>query len=231
MLLKGNLHTHTTKSPCHKWDPSYQDTRKIIEVYYKLKYDFLCISDHNNWWDGIEDSTDKMKYKGEMTLIAGNELSDCPLSKTHVIELRCPSVDEPEEILRILAHPQEPYGLSVDEINEKLLDPKLKLDAVEITRKGKLKDEYVHAFIEGKFKKPVVVTDDAHKASEIADAYILVDANENEPLSILRAIKAGKVFCAGFEYEKEFIRILAPEASGTGDKKRFKGKFEVVISE
>lgn len=220
MLLKGNLHTHTTKSRCGKWEPS-----KVIQVYKKLQYDFLCISDHNMWWDG------KSK-DGAMTLIIGSELelSDSK-HKLHVIELRYPSVDDPEEVLRIFAHPQYPDDLSVDQINEKLDDPKLKLDAVEITRKGKLKDEYVHAYIEGKFKKPVVVTDDAHKPSEIADAYIVVEADENEPLSILRAIKADKVFCAGFEYEKEFIRVLAPEASGTGNKKRYKGKFEVVISE
>jgi predicted metal-dependent phosphoesterase TrpH len=219
MLLKGNLHTHTTKSPCREWDPNYWDTKKIIEVYYKLQYDFLCISDHNKWWDGKEVFPYKSSSKDkQMTLIIGNELTDCPLSKTHVIELRYPSVDEPEEVLRILAHPQKPYGFSVDQINEKLLDPKLKLDAVEITRKGKLKDEYVHAYIEGEFKKPVVVTDDAHGPGDIADAYIVVDADNNDPLSILKAIKANKVFCAGFEYEKEFIRVLAPEASGTNNR-------------
>lgn len=41
--LKGNLHTHTKNSRCGRYDIG-----KIIEMYssYKMKYDFLAITDH-----------------------------------------------------------------------------------------------------------------------------------------------------------------------------------------
>lgn len=40
---KGNLHTHTENSPCGRYS-----IEKVIEMYtsYKMKYDFLAITDH-----------------------------------------------------------------------------------------------------------------------------------------------------------------------------------------
>lgn len=43
--LKGNLHTHTENSPC-----GHYPIEKVIEMYtsYKMKYDFIAITDHYN---------------------------------------------------------------------------------------------------------------------------------------------------------------------------------------
>ena len=41
--LRGNLHAHTT------WSDGVKDANQLIAAYEALGYDFLAITDHENW--------------------------------------------------------------------------------------------------------------------------------------------------------------------------------------
>ncbi len=50
-IYKGNLHSHTTRSD------GYYDLETVIEGYKKNNYQFICISDHHNYYKSdIEDN-------------------------------------------------------------------------------------------------------------------------------------------------------------------------------
>ncbi|MGL4850388.1 MAG: hypothetical protein ACRC28_15970 [Clostridium sp.] len=64
-FLKGNLHTHTDNSPC-----GHYSLEKVIEMYtgYKMKYDFLSITDHM-----LITNLEKYKDREDIVLIEGVE--------------------------------------------------------------------------------------------------------------------------------------------------------------
>ncbi|MGL4874498.1 MAG: hypothetical protein ACRC30_07610 [Clostridium sp.] len=64
-FLKGNLHTHTDNSPC-----GHYSLEKVIEMYtgYKMKYDFLSITDHM-----LITNLEKFKDREDIILLEGVE--------------------------------------------------------------------------------------------------------------------------------------------------------------
>jgi hypothetical protein len=180
-LLKGNLHAHTTFSDGRR------PVGEVVARYRDLGYDFLAITDHEDWvhddyWFRLPGGDDRM------LVLAGMELNYRPLSQ-HVGQ-----ITGDHETLYILNHPAR-YHLSVDETLERIAvitADGLPIHALEITDTGVYRPEYDVPAI----ALPKVATDDSHRDRDFGRAWIEVEAARNAD-AVLRAIKAGD-FRLGF---------------------------------
>ena len=178
-ILKGALHTHTTKSD-GKLTPG-----EVLRTYRDLGFDFVALTDHDfllrpNAYAEVPDEFEGMLvFKGvEKTVFARGYL--------HVNEI--PGVGE---VLRVFNHPAE-YGFSVERMLERLAEvqKKLTIDALEVSEKGFYTPEYDIDAI----PLPKVVSDDSHTREMCGRAWIEVAAARDKD-EIIRAIKAGKAVC------------------------------------
>ena len=160
-LLRGNLHAHTTFSD------GVLAPHHLIEAYERLGYDFLAITDHDQfvsdaYWRALE------RQAPRLVLFHGIELSYEPLAQ-HVGK-----VIGDRETLYVLNHPAR-YKLSVEETLERIdliRRDGLPLEAIEVTDTGRYRPLYDAATI------PLVkvATDDAHRPLHFGRAWIEVDA-------------------------------------------------------
>ncbi|MBI4637701.1 MAG: hypothetical protein HY727_15290 [Candidatus Rokubacteria bacterium] len=179
--LRGNLHAHTTFSD------GVRSPERLIAEYETLGYDFLAITDHDDWigdqyWRALA------SLSPGLLLFHGVELNYEPLSQ-HVGK-----VVGDHETLYVLNHPAR-YRLTVGETLariEIITRDGLPLDAVEVTDTGQYRPLYDSAAI------PLVkiATDDAHRPPHFGRAWIEVEAPRDRD-AIIRAIRAGD-FRLGF---------------------------------
>jgi predicted metal-dependent phosphoesterase TrpH len=174
-LLRGNLHAHTTFSD------GVRSPTALIEEYEKLGYDFLAITDHENWiptsyWRSLD------HLSARLLLFHGVELNWDGFEQ-HVGEVR-----GDRETLYVLNHPAR-YRLTVAETLDRIRTMRaggLTLDAVEVTDTGLYRPVYDTDEI-GLVK---VATDDAHRPPHFGRGWIEVDAARDRD-AIIRAIRAG----------------------------------------
>ncbi len=179
--LRGNLHAHTTFSDGVK-DPAH-----LIAEYEALGYDFLAITDHENW---IDDSYWRALPKLSSRLLL-----------FHGVEMNWPRFDQhigrvvgDRETLYVLNHPAR-YQLTVAQTLERIRRigaGGIALDAIEVTDTGQRRSLYESPEI------PLVkiATDDAHGPIHFGRAWVEVDAARSRD-AIIRAIRAGE-FRLGF---------------------------------
>ena len=160
-LLKGNLHAHTTFSDGRR------PVDEVIGRYRELGYDFLAITDHDDWvdddyWFRIPPGDDRM------LVLPGIEIDYRPLSQ-HVGK-----VTGDRETLYVLNHPAR-YQLSVEDTLRRIdviRADGLPIDAVEVTDTGVYQPRYdVDAIA-----LPKIATDDSHRDPHFGRAWIEVDA-------------------------------------------------------
>lgn len=174
-MLKGALHTHTTKSD-GKLEPM-----EVLRVYRDLGFDFVAITDHDflvmpEAYAEVPDEFEGMLvYKGiEKTVFVRGYVH------VNVIPGR-------NETLHVFNHPAE-YDFSVAQILERLaeLQRTLTLHAIEVTQKGFYTAEYDTEAI------PLVkvASDDAHTREGCGRAWVEVESDRDHD-AILRAIKQG----------------------------------------
>jgi len=175
-MLKGALHTHTTKSD-GKLEPL-----ALLRVYRDLGFDFVALTDHDflmprNAYAEVPDSfEDMLVFQGiERTIFARGYL--------HYNE-----ITGDEEVLNIFNHPAE-YGFSVAQMLERLelVEERVPIHAVEVSEKG----FYTPAYDIPDIPQPKVVSDDAHTRDMCGRAWVEVDCPKDKD-TILRAIKAGQ---------------------------------------
>lgn len=178
-MLKGALHTHTTRSD-GKLTPE-----EVLRVYRDLNFDFVALTDHDfllrpNAYDGVPEEFEGMLvFKGvEKTVFARGYLHVNVIPGT-------------AEVLRVFNHPAE-YGFSVERMLERLAEVRaqMEIDAIEVSEKGFYTPEYDLDTI----PLPKVVSDDSHTRDMCGRAWIEVPA-AREKDDIIRAIKAGKAVC------------------------------------
>ncbi len=179
--LKGNLHAHTHLSD------GLLSPQEVIARYKELGYDFLAITDHDDW---ITESYWQTIPRGdpELLVFVGVEIDHQRLGQ-HVGKI----LGE-RETLHVLNHPAR-YRLSLEETLRRinlLTADGLPIHAVEVTDTGLYKAEYDVDAI----GLPKVATDDSHRELQVGRAWIEVDAGRDRD-AILRAIKAGD-FRLGF---------------------------------
>lgn len=175
-MLKGALHTHTTKSD-GKLRPE-----EVLRVHRDLGYDFVALTDHDflmmpNAYKDVPDEFEGMLvFKGiERTIFARGYF--------HYNEIR-----GEEEVLNIFNHPAE-YGFGFDQVMERLGEIRTKVDihAIEVSQKGFYTAEYDVPEI----ALPKVVSDDSHTRDAIGRAWVELECALERDV-ILRAIKAGE---------------------------------------
>jgi len=179
--LRGNLHAHTTFSD------GVKEPAQLVAAYEALGYDFLAITDYENWiddryWNAIP------KLSSKLLLFHGIELN-WPRFDQHIGK-----VSGDRETLHILNHPAR-YQLSVAQTLERIRRigaGGITLDAIEVTETGQRRRLYETSEI------PLVkiATDDAHGPVHFGKAWVEVDAKRNRD-AIIRAIRSGE-FRLGF---------------------------------
>jgi PHP domain len=179
--LRGNLHAHTTFSD------GVKEPAQLVAEYEALGYDFLAITDHENWideayWRAIP------KLSSRLLLFHGIELN-WPRFDQHIGK-----VSGEHETLYVLNHPAR-YQLTVPQTLERIrriAAGGITLDAIEVTDTGTRRPIYESPEI------PLVkiATDDAHGPIHFGRAWVEVDARRDRD-AIIRAIRAGE-FRLGF---------------------------------
>ena len=185
MLLRGNLHAHTTFSD------GVRTPQALVAEYERLGYGFLAITDHFDHENLVHPDYEETiaTLESELLIFRGIELS------YQRLEQHVGRVHGDAETLYILNHPAR-YKLSVAETVERMHTIRRAgwpLDAVEVTDTGLYRPLYDTDEI------PLVkiATDDAHRPPHFGRAWIEVDA-PRERDAIIRAIRAGD-FRVGFK--------------------------------
>ena len=173
--LRGNLHAHTLFSD------GVKSPAELIDAYETLGYDFLAITDHEDWvasdyWRALR------SLSPALLLFHGVEISyqSFPQHVGRVIGDR--------ETLHVLNHPAR-YKLSVAETVARmriLRGSGLPVDAVEVTDTGR----YRALYDSDELPLVKIATDDAHRPQHFGRAWIEVEAPRDRD-AILRAIRAG----------------------------------------
>lgn len=217
--LKGNTHTHSTKSD------GKLDQQKVIEIYCKLGYDFLAISDHDKMsnYKGIDDFG--------LTLLPANEITG---NGSHVHHLgswgKINAIWDRQEVINdinnnggisVLNHPNwlgEYNHFSIEDLS------KLKnYIGIEIFNYGCVHnkgsayalDKWDQILAMGKYVLGFA-TDDAHAEIEMGGGWINVYSESNSEDSILRSIKKGAFYSSTgciiekIECKEDEISIYAP---------------------
>jgi hypothetical protein len=195
VLLKGNLHAHSTLSD------GLLTPEAVVAAYEALGYDFLAITDHE---DRIPRHYRRIlrRLRPNLLLFTGIEIDYAPLAQ-HV-----GAVYGDRETLRVLNHPAR-YHLSLEEAVRRVAvisRDGLTLDAVEVTDTGHYRRQYDSDAL-GLLR---IATDDAHGTPHVGRAWIEVEAAARQRDAIIRAIKAGD-FRLGFAEGSD-----APDGRGVG---------------
>jgi hypothetical protein len=177
MLLKGQLHVHTTFSD------GTLTPQEVAEAYARLGFDFIAYSDHDhllkeNYRAVIE------SVKTDMLVLFGIELTIATrLGYVHVTR-----IEGETETLHIFNHPGD-YGFTLRQTLECIEDVSrvCRVDAVEITHCG----FYTPAYDVDAVPFPKVATDDSHTVQGCGRSWIEVEAGRSGD-AIIRAIKQGK---------------------------------------
>ena len=184
MLLRGNLHAHTTFSD------GVRTPKGLVAEYERLRYDFLAITDHFDHDNLVHPDYEETiaALESELLIFRGIELSYQRLDQ-HVGR-----VHGDAETLYILNHPAR-YKLSVAETLDRMHAIRRAgwpLEAMEVTDTGMYRPLYDTEEI------PLVkiATDDAHRPPHFGRAWIEVEASRERD-AIIRAIRAGD-FRVGF---------------------------------
>ena len=175
MLLKGNLHSHTTCSD------GALSPEELVQVYRDLGYDFIAITDHDHLfrpgcYDGLKELGDGI------LVLFGIELTVFEKGYFHVGR-----IEGDQEVLHVFNHPGE-YDLPYEKMLERLeaIGRRYPLDAVEVSSKGFYTPEYDVAEV----AYPKVASDDSHNRYMCGRAWIEVECKKNKD-AIIRAIRDG----------------------------------------
>jgi hypothetical protein len=176
MILKGQLHTHTTLSD------GTMTPQEVADVYAGLGYDFLAFTDHDHL---LKPANLKMirQVKSEMILFYGIELTvHCSKGYIHINR-----IDGDGDLLHIFNHPAD-YNLTlrktIDCIEE--VGGRYTLDAVEVTHHGFYTPQYDIDAI----PYPKVAADDSHNRLACGRGWIELDCERSKD-AIISAIRRG----------------------------------------
>lgn len=181
MILKGQLHTHTTMSD------GRLTPQETADLYEKLGFDFLAFTDHDHLLKPSYRQIIK-EVKTGLVIFLGIELTiQTRWGYVHVSRIEGGG----SESLFIFNHPAD-YGLSIKQTLESIEDVQRQypIEAVEVTHLG----FYTPAYDNDSLPYPKIASDDSHTAQGCGRAWIEMDADKNKD-NILKQIKAGNFTC------------------------------------
>jgi hypothetical protein len=190
MILRGQLHTHTTLSD------GTLTPQEVADAYTSLGFDFLAFTDHDHLVRP-SDLERIRQVKSPMLLFSGIELTvRCSKGYVHVNR-----IDGDHDTLHVFNHPAD-YGLTLKETMDCLNEIAClyALDAVEVTNHG----FYTPQFDIDAIPYPKVAADDSHDRLAFGRGWIEVDCERNRD-AIIAAIRRGQFrnFYAGGVYKRE----------------------------
>ena len=190
MMLKGQLHTHTTLSD------GALTPQEVADVYASLGFDFLAFTDHDHLLSP-SDIRRIRKVASPMLLFFGIELTvHCSKGYVHVSR-----IDGDHDVLHIFNHPAD-YDLTLKKTIACIEDvaDRYALDAVECTHHG----FYTPQFDIAAIPYPKVAADDSHNRLACGRGWIEVNC-ERDRDAIIAAIRRGefKNHYAGGIYKQE----------------------------
>ena len=190
MILKGQLHTHTTFSD------GTLTPQEVADTYAALGFDFLAFTDHDHLLKPAY-ATMVRQVKSDLILFSGIELT-VPCSRGYVHVNR---IDGDGEVLHIFNHPAD-YDLPVKNTIGcmKEVAGRYPLDAMEVTHHG----FYTPQFDIAEIQYPKVAADDSHNRLACGRGWVEVSSERNRD-AILKAIRNGDFqngFAGGF-YRKQ----------------------------
>jgi len=176
MILKGQLHAHTTLSD------GTMTPQDVADIYAGLGYDFLAFTDHDHL---LKPADLKMirQVKSEMILFYGIELTvHCSKGYIHINR-----IDGDGDVLHIFNHPAD-YNMTlrktIDCIEE--VGGRYTLDAVEVTHHGFYTPQYdINAI-----PYPKVAADDSHNRLACGRGWIELDCERSRD-ALIAAIRRG----------------------------------------
>jgi hypothetical protein len=176
MMLKGQLHTHTTSSD------GTLTPQEVADVYASLGFDFLAFTDHDHLFKPA-DLRLLREVKSDMILFFGIELTvHCSKGYVHVNR-----IDGDRDCLHIFNHPAD-YDLTLKKTMDCMEEVAglYALDAVEVTNHG----FYTPQFDIGAIPYPKVAADDSHNRLACGRGWVEMDCERNRD-AIIAAIRRG----------------------------------------
>ncbi len=190
MILKGQLHTHTTCSD------GTMTPQEVADAYASLGFDFLAFTDHDHL---LKPAYAEMirQVKSNLILFFGIELTVlCSRGYVHVNR-----IEGDHEVLHIFNHPAD-YDLPVKKTIGCMEEVAVQypLDAMEVTHHGFYSPQFDIADI----RCPKVAADDSHDRLACGRGWVEVESERNRD-AIIAAIRGGNFqngFAGGF-YRKQ----------------------------
>lgn len=176
MMLKGQLHTHTTFSD------GTLTPQEVADVYASLGFDFLAFTDHDHLLKPA-DLRLLREVKSDMILFFGIELTvHCSKGYVHVNR-----INGDRDVLHIFNHPAD-YDLTLKKTMDCLEEVAglYALDAVEVTNHG----FYTPPFDIDAIPYPKVAADDSHNRLACGRGWVEMDCERNRD-AIIAAIRRG----------------------------------------
>jgi len=182
MILKGQLHTHTTCSD------GTMTPQEVADAYASLGFDFLAFTDHDHL---LKPAYAEMirQVKSNLILFFGIELTVlCSRGYVHVNR-----IEGDHEVLHIFNHPAD-YDLPVKKTIGCMEEVAVQypLDAMEVTHHGFYSPQFDIADI----RCPKVAADDSHDRLACGRGWVEVESERNRD-AIIAAIRGGN-FQNGF---------------------------------
>jgi hypothetical protein len=177
MILRGQLHTHTTLSD------GALTPQEVADVYASLGFDFLAFTDHDHLMKPADLQLIR-QVKSHMVLFSGIELTvRCNKGYVHVNR-----IDGDHDVLHIFNHPAD-YGLTLKITMDCMEEVAgcYALDAVECTNHG----FYTPQFDIDAIPYRKVAADDSHNRLACGRGWVEVDCEQNRD-AIIAAIRRGE---------------------------------------
>lgn len=176
MILKGQLHAHTTLSD------GTLTPQEVADIYASLGFDFLAFTDHDHLLKPADLEMIR-QVKSGMILFFGIELTvRCSKGYIHVNR-----IDGDQDCLHIFNHPAD-YDLTLKKTMDCMeeIAGRYALDAVEVTHHG----FYTPQFDIEAIPYPKVAADDSHNRLACGRGWVEVECERNRD-AIIAAIRRG----------------------------------------
>lgn len=185
MWLKGNTHTHTTKSDGSK------NPEEMVRKYKEEGYDFVALTDHVRGREGRPDSEFTYDYDVDVEgiiVLNGAELS----RKYHVTCIKKDGI-----VYKQVNHPMRWGTMNINLLNKRAKESNA--HHVELTNHAKGYCQWPsQCDIITKTNLDPITSDDAHNYGQVGNTVVVVNSKSKKPKDILKSLIKGRYAIGGY---------------------------------